>query len=167
MGKYDIVDENDNVTGKTASNKEFVTPEHHRRSIHIFLLNSKGELLIGKRPSFKKRFPNLWTAGAGGKVDAGESYFDAAKRELKEELGVEVELEEVTKAPFKNEIYGYISFHIIYSGRSEGPFDPDPEEIDKLKWISLEDLEKDIKDNPNNYSLAFQSTFKAYLEASK
>lgn len=47
-----------------------------------------GQLLIGQRP-YDKRYGGLWEF-PGGKCEPGESDYEAVRRELLEELGVEV-----------------------------------------------------------------------------
>ncbi len=55
---------------------------------HVAGICFKGdEVLIAKRASSRKLYPGLWECG-GGQVDPGESFEDAVKRQLKEELGV-------------------------------------------------------------------------------
>lgn len=52
------------------------------------VIRRNGRYLLGLRPR-SKRHGGLWEF-PGGKVHAGESQLDAARRELAEELGVEV-----------------------------------------------------------------------------
>jgi 8-oxo-dGTP diphosphatase len=57
------------------------------------LQNSKGELLFCKRPS-NKAYNGYWEF-AGGKIEVAETHTQALKRELKEEIGVEVAKEDM------------------------------------------------------------------------
>ena len=59
--------------------------------IGILDFNDKKELLLQKRSVTKKSHPNCWDISGAGHIRAGESVIDGAIRELKEELGVEVE----------------------------------------------------------------------------
>ena len=53
----------------------------------MFLVNKHGAVLLQKRSLWKDRQPGKWDSSAAGPLDAGESYEEAAVRELKEELG--------------------------------------------------------------------------------
>ncbi len=57
--------------------------------VHVYPVNSKGEILIQKRSPHVKTKPNMW-ATTGGSVIAGENFYQGGMRELREELGIEV-----------------------------------------------------------------------------
>lgn len=50
-----------------------------------------GEVLIGKRSADRASYPGVWDV-VGGHVEEGESLEAAARRELREELGIEIEI---------------------------------------------------------------------------
>lgn len=158
--KLTVVDDEDNVIGE-ATKSEIIKNKWNYRCSQIFLFNKKKEFLISKRPHFKKRYPNKWTASAGGKVDAGETYEGAAHRELKEELGVEADLTRFGKYTHVNNM-GIKSFAELYIGKHEGPFKLAPNEVDEVKWVSMVWIEKDIKDNDNIYSTPFLGALGLY-----
>lgn len=60
------------------------------RIVHAWIVNAKGEFLLSRRAAAKRVYPNLWET-AGGKVLAGETYLEAACREVKEELGLSLD----------------------------------------------------------------------------
>ena len=53
----------------------------------ILIWNDK--VLVGKRKSTNPTFPNMWEF-PGGKIEDGETEWEAIKREFKEELDIEV-----------------------------------------------------------------------------
>lgn len=89
------VDENDNVLGEVSREKAHTEGLWHRIAV-VYLLNGKGEILIQER----KDSPGFGLDhSSAGHVDVGETYKEAASRELGEELGVyNVELEEIGDA---------------------------------------------------------------------
>ena len=73
------------------------------------LIDADGRVLIAKRPQ-GKQLAGLWEF-PGGKVDPGERPEDALIRELKEELGIDVNA--ACLAPFVFASHGYESFHLL------------------------------------------------------
>ncbi len=57
--------------------------------VHLHLFNSRGELYLQHRPSWKDIQPDRWDTAVGGHVDVGESVSEALRREVREELGIE------------------------------------------------------------------------------
>lgn|SRR3989338_5780151 len=86
--KISVVDENDNAVGE-AMYEEIIKKGLIMRSANIFVFNSEGKILIHKRSRSIPTYPGMWDVKLGGIVDAGESYEEAATRELKEEAGIE------------------------------------------------------------------------------
>lgn len=94
----EVVDENNQVVG-ISSRKEIHEKGLRHRSVHIFIFNTQGELYLQKRSPHKDQYPEHWDTSAAGHTDPGESPIDAAQRELKEELGLDVPLTEVLQHP--------------------------------------------------------------------
>ena len=93
----DIVDIKDKIIGK-ATRKEIHDMHQIHRGVHVFVVNSKNEILIQKRSNKKDYYPGYYDASVGAQVRSGETYEQAAKRELKEELGVDtVKLKNIQK----------------------------------------------------------------------
>ena len=88
MEKWDILNAQGTPTGKTVvRGRTFLRPGEYHLVVHIWIVSSKGELLIQKRSKEKKLMPGEWAA-TGGSAFSGESSISAAKRELAEELGI-------------------------------------------------------------------------------
>ena len=86
-----IVDESDTVIRPGYKRDVWRTGAAHRIA-RVFLFNSNGELLIQKRSPEHISLPNKWDQSAAGHVQYGESYREAATRELLEEVGIVAEL---------------------------------------------------------------------------
>ena len=65
------------------------------RSIHLWIINDEGEILLQRRCADKKLYPNTWDVSVGGHVGTKENSVDAVFREAKEELGVDLDIENV------------------------------------------------------------------------
>ena len=59
--------------------------------VPVIIQNSRGEVLLGKRSANSVTYPSLWGL-PGGMPDYGEKLIDAAKREVKEEVGVDIKI---------------------------------------------------------------------------
>lgn len=95
MEKWDILNAQGTPTGKTVvRGRTFLRPGEYHLVVHIWIVSSKGELLIQKRSKEKKLMPGEWAA-TGGSAFSGESSLSAAKRELAEELGIKAEENEL------------------------------------------------------------------------
>ncbi len=92
--RFDVVDEADRVIGAQSRGEVHAKGLRHR-AVHLFVFNSRGELFLQKRSPWKDKHPGQWDSSASGHLDSGETYAAAASRELREELGLEGELEEI------------------------------------------------------------------------
>ncbi len=102
------------------------------------LLDGRGRVLIAQRPA-DKTLGGLWEF-PGGKVEPGEGPEAALARELKEELGVQVEREAM--APFTFASHAYADFHLLmplYLVR-EWAGTPRAVEAQALAWVSPAEL---------------------------
>lgn len=98
------------------------------------VIERAGRLLLCRRPA-GKRHAGLWEF-PGGKLLPGESPADAARRELAEELGVEVTAvgERLLALPDPGSAF-VIEFHRVEIGG-----EPSPLEHDEIAWVSPADL---------------------------
>lgn len=95
MELIDVLDEFGNPTGEVESKEEIYRKGLWHRASHIWIENDNKELLVQKRNPNKKTFPNLWAISVAGHVDSGETSKDAAIRELKEEVNLDVKEDEL------------------------------------------------------------------------
>jgi 16S rRNA (adenine1518-N6/adenine1519-N6)-dimethyltransferase len=94
----DIVDEKDLVVG-SATRKTIHENGLIHRAVHVFVFNPNGRIFVQKRSAHKDRYPLKVDSSAAGHVDPGETYLEAAKRELREELSISRELSEILRLP--------------------------------------------------------------------
>ena len=81
-----IVDDQNRVIGSTFR-RDMRAQKLPHRATYVLVFNSSGELFVQKRTTNKDVFPGYYDPAAGGVVLAGESYLEAAMRELEEEIG--------------------------------------------------------------------------------
>lgn len=160
----DVVDEKDEVIG-TATRKECHAQKLRHRGIQIFIINEEEDFFIQKRSEKKDVFPGLYEGGVTGHVLSGETYKQAAVRELKEELGIDVhenDLREMFKFKmlFENEHELVTAFILDY----DGTIKVDEKEVVSGEFISLDELKKRIKNNEKEFTPAFLIGFDRYIK---
>jgi len=156
-----VVDEDDNVIGKATRS------ECHRRglihrSVYIIVMNDKGEVFLQKRSMKKDLYPGCYACSATGHVEYGESYEEAARRELKEELGIESPLKKICKFKCFFEIEREIS--VLYVCHHNGPFDLNSEEIESGEFLSIEEIKKALENGTRNFAYGSILALKKFLE---
>ena len=92
----DVVNDEDIVVDRQTRQKCVEQGLLHR-AVVVFLKNHRGETYLQKRSGRVLFYPGYWCASAGGHVSSGESYLEAARRETREELGIECHLTELGK----------------------------------------------------------------------
>ncbi|UAB86439.1 isopentenyl-diphosphate Delta-isomerase [Zunongwangia sp. SCSIO 43204] len=135
------------------------------RAFSVFVFNRNGELMLQQRALTKYHTPGLWTNTCCSHQREGESNIQAGKRRLMEEMGFTTELKDtisfIYKAPFQNGLTEHEFDHILVGHYDEDP-NPNPDEVNAWKWVSLEDVKEDMKVNPDVYTEWFKIIFDKY-----
>ncbi|MBI4895260.1 MAG: NUDIX domain-containing protein [Candidatus Aenigmarchaeota archaeon] len=167
MALMDIVDDQDNVIGQKDFKevyKSFDTkkPLLHR-GVHVFVINSKNQLLIQKR-SDKVSNPYKLESSSSGHVDLGHTYEQSAIKELEEELGIVINKKDLIFVgkivPDKKTIW---SFNVLYMINYEGPFKIN-HEVESVKFFKLSEIKEDLKKNKSSYTVVFNKMFHLFVD---
>jgi len=86
----DVLTPDGKPTGKTALKSEAHKNGWFHATVHIWLYTKDNQILLQKRALTKKVFPGLWDISVAGHIAAGEDILTAAKREVFEEIGLEI-----------------------------------------------------------------------------
>ena len=87
---FDVLDENGNKTGITKSRNAVHRDGDWHKAVSIWIIRN-GEILLQRRAPQKDSYPNMLDASCAGHLDAGEEATACAVRELKEELGLDID----------------------------------------------------------------------------
>ena len=159
-----LVDPSDNVLGLMEKQQAHINGILHR-AFSVFLFNSKGEMLLQKRASSKYHSPNQWTNAVCSHPRENETYLEAALRRLKEELGIETEIEEKFYFIYKADVGGNLWEHEldhVFVGTYEGEFQLNEDEVSEVRYISPEQLAKEVDQQPENFTEWFKIILKEY-----
>lgn len=125
----DIIDDDGNVL-EQLSKAEAIAQGKRFRVVGVLLINSDDEILVQWRAYDKELHPRLFTYSAAGTVNAGEDVETAAKRELQEELGVDVALKQIAAFNVENPAEQVV----LYVGDYEGEVTGWEEEADVIDY---------------------------------
>ncbi|MDD4625208.1 MAG: isopentenyl-diphosphate Delta-isomerase [Candidatus Pacebacteria bacterium] len=153
-----LIDESNNQIG-TAEKMEAHRQGLLHRAFSILIYNQKGEILLQRRAASKYHCPGLWTNTCCSHPRPGENLLASAERRLKEEMGFSAPLRKTgLEFVYKIKVGELIEHEYDYV--LEGSFDGEPilnpEEVDAYKWIDMKSLDKDIEENPQNYTPWFR-----------
>ncbi len=141
MGEwFDIVDERDAVVGRAPRSHCHGNPRLVHRTAHVVVFSTDGRLLLQKRAPDKDIQPGKWDTAVGGHLAPGETYEQAARREMVEEIGLPVArpLEFLFDSRIRNEIE---SENVrVFAAVFDGPFRARKEEISELRFWGWDEL---------------------------
>lgn len=140
MELVDLYDENRIPLGKTAERYAKKDPGELRVVVHVCVFDSRGRLLIQKRTAGKHIWPGLWDVTVGGGVDAGETTRQGAEREVREELGYDLDLTGVRPTVTVNFAGGFDDFFVVERDVEISALTLQAEEVEAVRWVTLEEL---------------------------
>jgi len=134
----DVVNSNDVPVGVLARAEVFRKHANFRVA-HDLIFNTSGQLLVQKLAPTRLRHPEYWGSSVAAYLFAGESYQAAAERRLNQELGVRgLDLDFIGKISMNDD--GCQKFVGIFSAVHDGPFTYDKKHIEKLEFLSLQQI---------------------------
>lgn len=160
-----LVDEHDNVIGEEEKLSAHQKAMLHR-AISVFIFNSSGDFLIQKRARSKYHSAGLWANTCCSHPRFGEDAILAARRRLKEEMGIEgVNLNELFSFIYKAELdHGLTENELdhVFFGIYDGEPVINKNEVETYKYVSYSFLKKDIKHHSEIYAEWFKILINEY-----
>ncbi len=145
MEVWDVLDKNGVPTGKTVVRKRVCLQKgEYHLVVHIWILGSDGRVLIQRRSFDKPLMPGEWAA-IGGSALSGETACTAAKRELFEEMGIDVEPDElklIRRMVRKNSI---LNIFLVCCDTPVSELTLQESEVSEAKWVHRNKLRQMIK----------------------
>lgn len=158
--KWDLYDRNMNICGKqTRSDK--VAKNLYHLTVSAFIYDQNDRILLQKRSMLKLNHPGKWEASAGGSVIAGENSCQAIRREIKEELDLNLNVSE-------NDFYLRIfkkdwieDWYAVQTDLNFKDIHPLSSEVQKVDLFNFKDAQTKLKETGiTNYNKELLESFK-------
>lgn len=151
----DILDENANKTGEVVLKSEAHKKSLRHSGAHLWIYNSKGEVLLQLRHPTKVIRPNVWDVSAAGHITAGDTPKETVVREAKEELDLYVnpdnfifigvhKVDEPTPESWTHRVFNWTYMTQLEVDIKNLKLEKD--EVTDIRWIPLDEFEADIHD---------------------
>lgn len=162
MEYLDIVDEEGNPTGETIEREDAHRLGIRHRTSHVWLYrvrNGNAQLLLQKRSFDKDSYPGCYDISSAGHIPAGDGYLESALRELKEELGIDANAEELlfcgtrrfeTRETFNGRDFWenqVSNVFILRRDLEETDFAVQHSEVDSVKWMDWDKCVEMVKNS--------------------
>jgi 16S rRNA (adenine1518-N6/adenine1519-N6)-dimethyltransferase len=157
--RFPVVDKNDRIL-RFARRSDVHGNNLRHRAVHILIFDQAGAVYLQQRSRWKDRHPLKWDSSAAGHVAAGESYEETARRELEEELGINVPLEKLLKLPASARTEQ--EFVWLYRGEIRGNPVVNRTEIETGAFFPPAIIDGWVSARPENFAPGFMECWKAY-----
>ena len=161
-----LVDEFDRQIGIAEKQKAHIDGALHR-AFSIFVFNSTGQLLLQKRAGHKYHSAGLWSNSCCGHPQPDETLEIAVHRRLQEEMGFTCELKKAFQFKYRAVLENGLTEHEVdhvFIGKFNGTPQPDPDEAAEWKRANLNDLKKDLRQRPADFTYWLHCSFPLLLD---
>ena len=146
MEIVDIYDEERQKTGRTMERHDAPADGDCRTVVHVCIFNREGQLLIQRRSAEKTTYPLRWDVSAAGGVDTGETPRQAAEREVREELGVALDLTHTRPILTVNFPGGFDDFFAVEADVDPESLSLQTEEVCDARYVTVAEAEQMVRD---------------------
>ena len=144
MELVDIYNERHEKLNYTKERKHLSDGEY-RLSCFIWVINDDNKILLQQRLATAKKMPNMWGTTAGGAI-AGDTSLSGAMRELKEELGINVNKEEMIFIGSYKRINDFVEVWLCKKNIELSDLVLSQNEVQEAKWFSIEEFQQMIEE---------------------
>jgi 16S rRNA (adenine1518-N6/adenine1519-N6)-dimethyltransferase len=156
---FPVVDKNDRIL-RYAERSDVHGNNLLHRAVHILIFNQANDVYLQQGSRWKDRHPLKWDSSAAGHVTAGESYDETARRELQEELGVNVPLRKILKLP--SPARADHEFIWLYRGEIRGNPRPNRSEIETGAFFPPTVIDGWVAARPEDFAPGFIECWRAF-----
>ena len=140
MEKWDLYTLDRVKTNRVITRGDDIPKNLYHLVVHVCIFNAKNQMLIQQRQSFKEGWPNMWDVTVGGSAMIGENSRQAAMREVAEELGLKIDLENIPPVITKYFSEGFDDIYILEKEIDISNLILQYEEVQAVKWVGFEEI---------------------------
>jgi isopentenyl-diphosphate Delta-isomerase len=162
-----LVDLDDRVLGSAEKLSVHRDGQLHR-AISVFVLNTRGEMLLQQRASDKYHSGGLLSNTCCSHPRPGEATDTAAHRRLREEMGFDCPLKPIFTFTYRTDFgNGLIEHELdhVFLGYFDGTPTPDPSEVEDWRWMRVDAIAEDMVRRPEAYTYWFKHIFNRVVDA--
>lgn len=146
MERFDLYTEDRRLAGRTMERGERTPDGFYRLVIHVCIFGTDGRMLIQQRQPFKATWSNLWDVSVGGCAVTGDTSRTAAEREVREELGLDIDLAGVRPVLTLCWDHGFDDYYVLTKDLNSATLTLQPEEVQAVRWAEKDEILKMIDD---------------------
>lgn len=160
---WDLYDTNRMALGKTHLRGTPLMEGTYHIVVSIWTINRNNKLLLTLRSPDKELLPNLWE-NTSGSVISGETSLAAARRELREETGIEVNESDIVCLGTTRKASSFVDVFLVHTEREEDTILLQEGETIAYRWVTISDLEMLYEQNMLAFPVSFQFAKKLLTE---
>lgn len=165
-----LVDPGDVVVG-VAPKIEAHREGRLHRAVSVVLFDDAGRVLLQRRADGKYHSGGLWSNTCCGHPRPGESVEDAARRRLRDELGIEgCDVARVDQFVYRAALEGGLVEHEldhVLVGSWNGRVEPDPDEVSETRWVDRDRLLAELVEAPGRYTVWIRSVIQRAFDGQR
>ena len=146
MELFDLYTEDRVRTGRTMVRGTKVPEGLYRLVVHVCIFDHEGRMLIQQRQPFKQGWSNYWDLTVGGCAVAGDTSRTAAEREVREEIGLELDLSDIRPSLTLNFDGGFDDYYVLTQEVDPSSLHLQEEEVQAVRWAAQEEILRMIDD---------------------
>ena len=162
MEKWELLDADGHPTGKIITRGEPLLDGQYHLVEHIWIVDSKGRILLQRRADHLRLMAGMWAA-TGGSAVAGEDSESAARRELFEELGIRTAAGELVYGGRMRRRNSFTDIWLLYRDIDPATLRLQKEEVAEARWATPDELVQMLNNRTFHHygSAYFQFVFRA------
>jgi isopentenyl-diphosphate delta-isomerase len=153
-----LVDENDVEIGAAGKLEVHRTGVLHR-AFSVFVVSSRGEMLLQRRAHDKYHCGGLWSNTACGHPRPGEDTRAAAIRRTREEMGFTCDLQHASVMLYRTDVGGGLLEHEydhLFVGEFDGVPSPSTAEVAEWRWVDRDALLAEVAADQSRFTPWFR-----------